>query len=131
MSTESPAPTERLLFLVDDDERTARRLASMLTEDGFVVEVMLDAQEVIERLARAPVPDAIISDVVMPLPGGVAVVVEARRRWPTIPVIFVTGRPDLLAGIILAPAPVVFTKPVSYAELSAKLREVLAKPAKS
>jgi two-component system cell cycle sensor histidine kinase/response regulator CckA len=115
------------LLLVDDDERTVRLLASMLTEDGFVVEVMLSGEEAIERLARDPPPDAIVTDLVMPVVGGIAVLGEARKRRPLLPVVFVTGRPELLAKIRFEPSPIVFTKPVSYADLSAKLREVLAK----
>jgi two-component system OmpR family response regulator len=124
----SPSPTRaRLLFLVDDDQRTARRFASMLEEDGFAVEVLRDGAEAIERLAREPAPDAIVTDLVMPRASGIAVLGEARRRWRSIPVLFVTGHPDLLErpSIPFDPSPIVFTKPISYPEFSARLRELL------
>jgi DNA-binding response OmpR family regulator len=113
--------------VVDDDLRTARRLASMLAEDGFEVEVVPDGAEAIARLAREPAPDAIVTDLVMPRAGGIAVLGEARRRWRSIPVVFVTGHPELLQrpGIPFDPVPIVFTKPIAYAELSARLRELL------
>ncbi len=122
--TPSATPPQ-LLFVVDDDERTARRLASMLTEDGYVVEVMLDGQEAIDRFGHEPPPVAIVTDHVMPRAHGVAVLLEARKRWPQISVIFITGRPDLLAGLVADPRPVVFTKPVSYADLNTTLRDIL------
>jgi len=122
-----PRPPRRL-FLVDDDVRTARRLASMLEEDGFVVEVMGNGDEAVARLAREPRPDAIITDLIMPGRSGIAVLGEARRRYRGIPIVFVTGHPNLLRGpaIPLEPTPIVFTKPVSYADLRERLNQLLA-----
>jgi CheY-like chemotaxis protein len=117
----------RRLFVVDDDVRTARRLASMLEEDGFTVEVMRDGSEAVARLAQAPRPDAIITDLIMPGASGIAVLGEARRLFRGIPVVFVTGHPDLLSRppLPFEPLPIIFTKPISYAALSARLSELL------
>jgi two-component system response regulator MprA len=117
----------RRLLVVDDDVRTARRLATMLEEDGFVVEVMRDGTEAVARLGRDPAPDAVITDLIMPGMSGIAVLGAARRRVRGMPVVFVTGHPDLLKGpsIPFEPSPIVFTKPLSYAELSERLSELL------
>jgi CheY-like chemotaxis protein len=124
-----PAPTSapRRLLVIDDDVRTANRLASMLQEDGFVVEVMRDGREALERLERSPAPDAILTDLIMPRAGGIAVLGEARRRWRDIPFVFITGHPELLRnpGVPFLPEPLVLTKPISYAELSFALRDLL------
>ena len=121
------APPKRRLFVVDDDVRTAKRLASMLEEDGFVVEVLQDGREAVERLAHPPAPDAIIADLIMPRAGGIAVLGEARRRWGPLPFVFVTGHPELLANprVPFLPEPLVLTKPISYAELSSTLDRLL------
>jgi CheY-like chemotaxis protein len=120
------APHPRLL-VVDNDQRTARKLASMLEEDGFVVEVLRDGRDAIERLDSGPAPDVIITDLIMPRASGIAVLGEARRRWKDIPVVFVTGHPELLArpAVPISPAPVVLTKPMSYADLSMTLQALL------
>ena len=55
------APPARRILVIDDDVRTARRLGSMLEEDGYIVEVMRNGTEAIERLAREPAPDAVIT----------------------------------------------------------------------
>ena len=57
---------------------------------------------------------------------GIAVLGEARRRVHGIPVVFVTGHPELLEGpsVPFEPSPIVFTKPISYADLSARLSEL-------
>jgi CheY-like chemotaxis protein len=121
------SPMPRRLLVIDDDVRTSHRLASMLEEDGFVVEVMRDGREALERLERGPAPDAIITDLIMPGAGGIAVLGEARRRWRDIPFVFITGHPELLRRpeVPFLPEPVVLTKPISYAELSYELNKLL------
>ncbi len=127
MPSPSTALAPRLLLLVDDDVRTSTRLASMLKEDGFAVEVFRDGRDAMERLEVEPAPDAIVTDLIMPRAGGIAVLGEARRRWQKIPFIFITGHPDLLAStrVPFLPEPVVLTKPISYGELSATLQRLL------
>jgi DNA-binding response OmpR family regulator len=126
-----PAPTtlpaRRRLLLADDDERTTRKLGSMLQEEGYDVEVFLDGRAAMDRLQRDPPPDAIITDLIMPGASGIAVLGEASRRASRIPVIFVTGHPELLAGTAIPfdSSPTVLTKPISYPDLVARLSALL------
>jgi two-component system response regulator MprA len=107
--------TGALVLLVDDDCRTARRLGRMLEEDGYRVEVLCDGSEALARIARSPSPDIVVMDAVVPGIGGLLLLERLHRTFPMLPLIFVTGYPELLAA---APKrPVVFTKPVAYAEL--------------
>lgn len=131
MNTEAAhEPHHARLLLIDDDARTARRFAAMLEEDGFTVEVLHDGAAAIARLASSPPPDAIVTDLLMPRASGIAVLGEARRLWGNIPVIFVTGHPELLAqkDVPFDRSPVVFTKPISYVDFAEKLQSLLTKP---
>ena len=114
------------IYVVDDDERTSRLFASLLAEDGYDVEVFRDGTEALERFANGPPPGAIITDLVMARVSGIKVLEGARQRWPTVPVIFVTGHPELLAqvGTQFDPAPRVFSKPLIYAEFVVALRSL-------
>jgi two-component system response regulator MprA len=112
------------VLLVDDDTRTARLLAHMLREDGFDVELAWDGAAAIGRLARAPMPDVLITDLRMPHVGGVAVTQYARSRSPRLPILILTGYPNMLEPSDLVPQPVVFTKPIDYERLAAELRRV-------
>ena len=97
----------------------------MLREDGFVVEVLLDGAAAVGRLARDPLPDAIITELRMPHVDGIAVARFARSRRPDVCVMFLTGYPNLLAEVrCFDPEPLIYTKPVNYASLSAALLEV-------
>ena len=115
-----------LILVVDDDLRTARILARMLVEDGFDVELAGDGAAAINRLARSPMPDVLITDLQMPYADGFAVASYARSRRPRLPVIIVTAYPDLASrsGDPLAPAPTVLSKPLDYARLKDELRQL-------
>lgn len=119
----SPIAAAKLVLLIDDDTRTANRLAQMLQEDGYAVEVLRDGVDALKRLDTMPSPDVVVTDLMMPGASGLTVMLEARRRQPNVPVIFLTGHPDLLARvpIRLDPPPVVLTKPISYDDLSVEL----------
>ncbi len=114
------------LCVVDDDARTSRLFASLLEEDGYYVEVFRDGVEALERFASGPPPDAVITDLVMANVGGLKVLEAARQRWATVPVIFVTGHPELLAhiGTQFHPSPLVFSKPLIYSEFVLVLRSL-------
>ena len=86
------------LLLVDDETRSVRLLAKMLREDGYDVELAFDGAAAIGRLARRPLPDVLITDLRMPHVDGVAVAHYARSMAPRIPVVFITGYPQLVSS---------------------------------
>lgn len=59
----------------------------------------------------------------MPLGDGFAIAYRARERQPSLPIVFVTGYPDLVSRRMksLDPEPRVFVKPLDYAALAAEL----------
>lgn len=118
-----PSSRPQLVLLVDDDLRTARRMADMLREDGFAVEVSRDGSAAIARLARSPVPDAVVTELNLADVDGATVGQFARTRRHDMPIVVVTGYPHLFrAAAFGAVSPVVFTKPIDYASL----RDLLA-----
>jgi CheY-like chemotaxis protein len=112
------------VLLVDDDVRTVRRLAQMLREDGFAVDVACEGASAIARLGRAPCPDVLVTDVLMPYADGVSLVKYARSLRPHLPIIYMTGYPNLLTEV-LEPSPVVLVKPIDYSELAGRLRDLV------
>ncbi len=113
-----------MILLVDDDARSARTLARLLREDGFSVELASDVAMAIARLVREPIPDALIIDLRMPHADGFAVARYARTRCVTMPVLMVTGYPEVAswAEPTFDPPALILTKPLSYEELTARLR---------
>jgi CheY-like chemotaxis protein len=118
--------TPPLVLLVDDDARSARMLAQMLREDGYAVDLAMDGPTAMARLSREPAPDALVTDVNLATIDGLTVVRYARTRFAGLPVLVVTGYPELVRtpGLV-GSAPLVFTKPVDYRQLATALTQSL------
>ena len=116
------APPRPKLLLADSELRTSRRLAALLSEDGFEVEVVRDGALAMARLAESA-PDAVVTELDLPLADGGQVVRFARSHWPGIRVVVVTRYPHLakLKGVG-DPVPTLITKPLDYASLLEALR---------
>lgn len=126
------APRPYVVLLVDDDLRTSRRMADMLREDGFAVEIARDGAAAVARLSRSPVPDALVTELTTAHADGVAIGRFARTQRPGIPVLVLTGYPNLFVPSAFAGGPpaLLFTKPVDYLILRGALRDSLD-PSKS
>jgi two-component system response regulator MprA len=115
-----------LVLVVEDEAKSARMLAQLLRDDGFDVELAFDGAAAISRLSRSPVPDALVTDFRMAHVDGVAVASYARSRQADMPVIIVTGYPELVQRLAhsLEPAAKVLVKPAPYSEISQLLSQV-------
>jgi len=107
------------ILVVEDDERSGRMLADLLRGDGFTVEVCAGGPSGVERLARSPAPDVLVTDLRMPEVDGVAVARLARSRSPAMPILLITAYPELARRLedCASPSPMVFIKPINYAAL--------------
>ncbi len=78
-------------ILIVDDEPTLRMVGKMLLEaQGYEVQCAEDGFEGLAAL-RQSLPDIIISDLRMPNMNGFEFLSVVRRRFPTIPVIVISG----------------------------------------
>ena len=105
-------------MIVDDDVSSAHGLARLLRQDGFEVEVARDGAAAIARLTRAPLPDALVTELQLHYADGTAVCRYARSQNRELPVFVVTSHGNVWARPDLgAPEPVLVAKPVEYVEL--------------
>lgn len=80
------------LLLVDDEPALARALAKALQRRGYTVVTSHDGRDALRQLDQGLVhPDLILSDVAMPNMSGDRLAEELRVRYPTIPVVLMTG----------------------------------------
>lgn len=86
-ATEAPPPR---ILVVDDDAMLRNLLADVLTHEGYIVDVAACGEDALARLDVQPV-DLVITDVVMPGISGVDVLRNARRKFPDLDVIVMTG----------------------------------------
>jgi EAL domain-containing protein (putative c-di-GMP-specific phosphodiesterase class I) len=92
-----PDPQNRIL-LVDDDAAVLRAYTKVLTSRGWNVEAAGDGTQAVEKLRGAPF-GAIVSDVSMPQMGGLDFLRVVREHDLDVPVILMTGQPELDSAI--------------------------------
>lgn len=114
----TPGAQHAKILLVDGDFRSSQRLATLLGEDGYDVEVARDASAAIVRLGRSPLPDVLITELKIPLGDGAALARYARSQASGVRVIVLTRYPNLLIPAAFgAPPPLLLTKPLDYPRL--------------
>lgn len=127
------APTHaRSILLLDADRRTSQRLAGLLQEDGYRVEVLHDGASAMSRLSHHPLPDTLITELSLPVTDGAKVARFALSRSPHMRIIMLTRYPNLVEPSVLGTTPpVVLSKPLNYARLLELLAPEPAKAAAS
>jgi two-component system response regulator MprA len=111
------------VLLVDGDSRTSRRLAELLSQDGYQVDVARDGAEALARLARSPAPDLLVTELTLRVGDGASLARSARMRLPGLPVVVVTSHVNLVVPASFGqPLPAVLSKPLDYEGLLSVLR---------
>lgn len=85
------------ILFVDDDPCMREVMAMVLNEEGYDVSTAADGFDALAQL-RTLIPDLIISDLYMPRMTGVEFLSVLRRRFPAIPVIAISGAPEMDTG---------------------------------
>lgn len=87
------------VLLVEDDDLIRIGLAELLAEAGFEVIGAPDAESALALAGTARPPRAVVSDVNLgPGMNGFALAAAARRRWPMVPVLLISGVETNFAG---------------------------------
>ena len=118
-----PAAASARVLLVDDDAMVRAVLAGHLEARGYRVIQASDGLDALARLDAGEAADLLVTDFAMPGMNGLALIGEARRRLPGIPVLLLTGYADatvrLHAEDTQAGNLALLRKPVSGDELAA------------
>ncbi len=107
------------ILLVEDEDMVRAVAERALARQGYTVLTASDGEQGLEVLREAERVDLLISDVVMPNMDGPAMVREARRSRPAMPVLFMSGYAEEQLRKSIAIDNVAFLpKPFSVAQLS-------------
>jgi signal transduction histidine kinase/CheY-like chemotaxis protein len=102
-SVEAPPPLRRVradsqpsragisVLVVEDDPRVSRSTVAALEELGYRAIACASGRDGLAILERGDPVDLVITDIMMPEMTGPEMVREIARRWPWLPVLFVTG----------------------------------------
>lgn len=109
------------ILVVDDDEEVRKTIRLQLKGTGLEVIEAEDGKKGIEVLdaENVTIVDAILCDVRMPNINGVEAISYFRREYPSIPVIVLTGFPDVKLAVDFMKQGVVeyLVKPVEKTKL--------------
>jgi two-component system, cell cycle sensor histidine kinase and response regulator CckA len=126
-AVEPPGGSETIL-LVEDEETVRLVAARVLTSRGYVVHKASNGQEALELARKLDgTLDLVLTDVVMPDMGGVALVERLLELWPTLKVVYMSGyaHGDKLEPESHGADRSFLQKPFSTEGLTLKVREVL------
>jgi CheY-like chemotaxis protein len=117
------------ILLADDEEAVRGFCKRGLEFDGHVVTTAIDGGDAIDRLAEANGAfDLLLTDIRMPIMDGIALALTAKRDYPTLTILLMTGFADQRerARGLEAIVADVLTKPFSLADLRATVSRLLA-----
>ena len=87
-----PARAGGTILVVEDNELIRVLCLSVLRSRGYEVLVAENGVEALEILEKeTTVPDLVVADVVMPKLGGLGLARAVRKRYPTLPILFMSG----------------------------------------
>jgi signal transduction histidine kinase len=144
MAVQEPPPAQVVIspvkqrryqtILVVEDEPGVRDFAiEALTELGYDVIAADRPSAALELLEAHPNVNLMLTDVVMPEMNGRVLAERARRRHPTLRVVFMTGytRNAIVHNGTLDPGTHLVSKPFTLGQLAAELEAALASPPSS
>lgn len=118
-------------ILVVDDEQSIRELVrDILEEEGYRVTLAGNGVEALELIVAGEVVDVVISDIRMPVMGGVKLLEKIRMQNPFPPaMIFVTGYSDVTNEEAFAKGAAAYLrKPMSINELIKAVEDAVRTP---
>jgi two-component system chemotaxis response regulator CheY len=123
--------TSNGLVLVVDDEPDVRKVVRMtLEKGGYDVIEAEDGEQAIARIKEGENPlvlDVIITDIRMPKINGVEAINYFQKEWPRVPLIVLTGFPDLdmATSMIKSGISDYLVKPVEAEKLKAAVAKAM------
>jgi len=115
----------KTVLIVDDNDALRDTLHRALGTHGYEVREAANGLMVMEMLAEAAV-DLVITDYIMRGMDGIELIEEIQVKWPTIPVVLLTGclSADAAKSMLRGRAHFL-SKPVTLSQLLSTIRQVL------
>jgi CheY-like chemotaxis protein len=120
------------ILVVDDEQDVRELLQGVLEAADYEVTTAIDGEQAIRLLALQKF-SLVLTDLLMPNKDGIEVVGELRKKYPTIPVIVMSGggrlpQGDYLRMVKIYGAHAVLPKPFSNATMLKAIADLLPPP---
>jgi len=83
------------VFIIDDEEHVRKMVGLALKQGGYEVFEAADGEEAMATIQSGPSVQAIICDIALPKVNGNDLIAFIRMKLPSVPVIVLTGHPDV------------------------------------
>lgn len=115
------------ILVIEDEQKMRDGLVEILTDEGYNVESAENGQVGLEKIRKKEF-DVILTDLIMPVMGGMDVLMEIKHIKPGANVIIITafGTIENAVDAIKAGASDYITKPFKIDEVQTKIRIILA-----
>lgn len=116
----------RTVMVVDDDENILSAFEDFLKTERCTMIAATSAEDALETIERCQV-DLLITDVRLKFQSGVTLFLQVKANYPNLPVIVITGYPDLITEkeVKSYGAEYVFLKPLELGKLREAVRSCL------
>lgn len=127
----TPPTRAETILVVEDEPRVRDATVSALEDLGYQVIATDSGEAALAALMRNPHVALLLSDIIMPTMTGPELAVEARKRFPRLPILFTSGYSGPVSdpggehAQLLQSTPML-QKPFTVAKLAAKVQETLA-----
>jgi CheY-like chemotaxis protein/anti-sigma regulatory factor (Ser/Thr protein kinase) len=121
----APRVSGRLL-LVEDDQLVRRSVARWLDLDGFEVVAVANGQEALSVLASASGITCVVSDIAMPCLDGEELAAVLAEKFPSLPLVLMSGNRTPAAHLLEGPARTFLPKPLDRSSLRGAIGRVTA-----
>jgi CheY-like chemotaxis protein len=107
------------ILIIEDDDGVRETIASILREEGYVVETASNGATALRLVAELPLPTLILLDLMMPVMDGI----DFRTRQladpalRAIPTVIISARPDVARRAAELNVDAFLQKPMSFEEL--------------
>jgi DNA-binding response OmpR family regulator len=120
-------PTLERVLVVDDDKSVRESLTEVLICEGYMPAQAANGEEALQILDTQRI-DLILLDLNMPRLNGWDTFEKLIERWPLIPILIITARPNQLFLAASAGAAGLLEKPVDIPAMIGAIRTALEEP---
>jgi len=115
------------ILIIEDDKKMRDGLVEILAEEDYQVDSAENGQLGLEKIKKKDF-DVVLTDLIMPVMGGMEVLRETKHTKPKIHIIFITAFATIENAVeaMKAGASDYITKPFKIDEVQTKIRKVLA-----
>lgn len=99
MNQHELAVEQTSVLVVDDEAAVCRSVEKVLGRKGYQVARALCVSSALDTLEAGETFDLIIADLMMPQAGGMELLKIVRDRWPTTPVLIITGYASIASAV--------------------------------